>query len=511
MEVIHIAKRICDRKDLNEYGEKIYEPLYQIHHSKDKAEYEKHSKILWEILKLENEFKYIKIKALMVKVIKDGVFVVIPKKDSNSNRNNAIYQDIAFIMFDLLSRKFYNKECFGVKNIGSYEMRYSLYIEANSYTRECFAKSASVKHKWPERITATIANFLSKQEDVANYLQKAMCEYTRVDNNGIRKFIRRNPCLTAKNFPSLIQKDFSECSKRQQPAGVSGALVIYENCVTKHYTLSPASAEQFEGIVQERKDGQNGELYPPDGLMETPPALDEPVESQHLYYTQKDTEKLSFAKSNNKLLDVEHYKKKIKLACNILRKLQPICVALSVILSSLNTYDQALSRLNQIIIAMNNNVYNEENPDFTVKTEVRTGWGKDTVLSIGDKVEFQINYKNTSDATQTDVAINDILPSNLRYINGTTKVYNSTYPKGFLVDSNEVVGEGIRIGTYDPGANALIRFQAEVVNDNFTCGKFVLHNWGRATVNKNNKVVQDSAAVNVQLATCPDPENDIEV
>ena len=154
---------------------------------------------------------------------------------------------------------------------------------------------------------------------------------------------------------------------------------------------------------------------------------------------------------------------------------------------------------------------------FTVETSVRKvgdtdkTWKKEVDAKIGDKVEFQINYKNTSDATQTDVAINDILPSNLRYINGTTKVYNSTYPKGFLVDSNEVVGEGIRIGTYDPGANALIRFQAEVVNDNFTCGKFVLHNWGRATVNKNNKVVQDSAAVNVQLATCPDlavePEN----
>ena len=152
---------------------------------------------------------------------------------------------------------------------------------------------------------------------------------------------------------------------------------------------------------------------------------------------------------------------------------------------------------------------------FTVQTSVRLvgdadkSWKKEVDAKIGDKVDFLINYTNTSDVWQNNVIARDILPANLKYVAGSTFIKNGAHPDGATINEDDLVGTGIYIGSYAPNANALIRFTAEVVNDNFTCGKFVLHNWGRATV--GNKLVQDSAAVNVELSDCPDsvvePEN----
>ncbi len=148
--------------------------------------------------------------------------------------------------------------------------------------------------------------------------------------------------------------------------------------------------------------------------------------------------------------------------------------------------------------------------DYSVNTTVRLAndadktWKKEVDAKIGDKVEFQIEYKNTSKIKHEDVVIRDILPSNLKFVGGTT-LYNTNHPKGMTMDNPEhVVGTGLFIGSYNAGANAFVRFTAEVVNDNFTCGDFVLHNWGRASV--AGRLVQDSAAVKVALASCPDPE-----
>ncbi len=165
------------------------------------------------------------------------------------------------------------------------------------------------------------------------------------------------------------------------------------------------------------------------------------------------------------------------------------------------------------------NVQNTKKADdevlFTVETYVRLvgdadkTWKKEVDAKEGDKVEFQINYTNTGKTTQRNVIIDDDLPTNLKYVEGTTKLYDGLYPTGTILTNNSITGDGIIIGDYTAGSNALIRFQAEVVDEDFTCGKFILHNWGRATVGQT--VIQDSAAVNVELPDCPDlavePEN----
>ena len=141
--------------------------------------------------------------------------------------------------------------------------------------------------------------------------------------------------------------------------------------------------------------------------------------------------------------------------------------------------------------------------DYSVNTTVRLAndadktWKKEVDAKIGDKVEFQIEYKNTSSIWQNDVVIRDILPSNLRYVPGSTRIANSAHPTGAVVQEDDLVEDGIFVGNYNPDANVLVRFTTEVVNDTFTYGKFILHNWGRVSV--TGRLVQDSAAVIVEV------------
>ena len=122
---------------------------------------------------------------------------------------------------------------------------------------------------------------------------------------------------------------------------------------------------------------------------------------------------------------------------------------------------------------------------------------KDTVeAKVGDKVEFQIEYKNTSDKTQMGVSIRDVLPSNLRYISGSAKLYNANHPSGATFTHDYLVNQGVNIGGYTAGSNAIIRFQVEVVDDNLACGSNTMVNWGRAGV--GTKTIQDYAQVIVK-------------
>lgn len=154
--------------------------------------------------------------------------------------------------------------------------------------------------------------------------------------------------------------------------------------------------------------------------------------------------------------------------------------------------------------------------DFTVEKKVRIlgdtdkTWKESVDAKIGDKVEFQIQYKNTSNYTQKDVSMMDVLPSNLRYVDGSAKLYNVLYPNGATFTEGTLVTTGVKIGSYTAGSNAFIRFTAEVVNDSLACGANTLYNWGQATVGKT--MIQDDAQVKVNRVcdVTPDPDPDPE-
>lgn len=140
---------------------------------------------------------------------------------------------------------------------------------------------------------------------------------------------------------------------------------------------------------------------------------------------------------------------------------------------------------------------------FTTETYVRLAdsedrtWKESVDAKIGDKVEFRIGYKNTSDKQQNDVAIKDILPSNLKYVDGTTVLKNSSHPNGAIAEHDYLVKNGTKIGSYGPGANAYVYFDAEVVDEDLEQGLNTLTNWAQAGVGE--VTIQDYADVIVNI------------
>ena len=145
--------------------------------------------------------------------------------------------------------------------------------------------------------------------------------------------------------------------------------------------------------------------------------------------------------------------------------------------------------------------------DFTVETKVRVADNKDKTwyssvdAKIGDKVEFRIGYKNTSDKQQDGVTIKDILPFNLKYVDGTTVLKNSTHPNGATAAHDYLVKEGTKIGSYGPGANAYVYFTAEVVDEQLSYGSNMLVN--NALVGVGDTTLQEYARVIVKKGIDP--------
>lgn len=113
-------------------------------------------------------------------------------------------------------------------------------------------------------------------------------------------------------------------------------------------------------------------------------------------------------------------------------------------------------------------------------------------VKIGDELEYQIAYKNTSTVDQHNVMIIDALPANIEYIPGTTKLWNANVD-GATNREDTIMTTGVNIGTYGPGANAYVRFRAKVVDENLACGSNTLNNWAKGST--EGIALQDFASV----------------
>lgn len=153
-------------------------------------------------------------------------------------------------------------------------------------------------------------------------------------------------------------------------------------------------------------------------------------------------------------------------------------------------------------------VYEQSSVDYTFAKQVRLvgekEWHESVDAKIGDKVEFQLTYKNTSDATQTGVVVRDVLPTNLSYVKGTTKVYNAVYKDG-LVYEDTIGTTGVNLGSYTAGSNAIVRFTAEVADTSMNCGANTMTNWAQVFIGDiSNKKDDASVSVN-KFCTEPKP------
>ncbi len=130
---------------------------------------------------------------------------------------------------------------------------------------------------------------------------------------------------------------------------------------------------------------------------------------------------------------------------------------------------------------------------------------KDSVdANVGDTVEYQIYYKNTTGEHVDNVMVKDILPNNMEYVAGSTKIYNSTNPNGIKNNDDTITTTGVNIGGYDANGEAYVRFRAKVVDKSMVCGTNKLVNWGQVGVGKTT--LQDNAFVMVKKTEgCSNP------
>lgn len=140
-----------------------------------------------------------------------------------------------------------------------------------------------------------------------------------------------------------------------------------------------------------------------------------------------------------------------------------------------------------------------DQPNFTVDKKVRLSgtkqWQESVTAKPGDKVDFQIEYKNTGTTWQNNVVVRDTLPGGLAYVKGSTMFANASQPQGKAA-TDELTIKGLNIGNYAAGANGFVKFSATVVSeDKLQCGANTLTNIGRVETNNGSK--QDTAVVTV--------------
>ena len=142
------------------------------------------------------------------------------------------------------------------------------------------------------------------------------------------------------------------------------------------------------------------------------------------------------------------------------------------------------------------------------KTNSEKSWVETANAKSGDTVQFQIHAKNTGSAGIQNLVIRDILPKGLNYVAGSTKLYNTSNPKGLKVSDNVIQNSGINIGSYQPNGDAYIRFNATVSAENSlpVCGENTLTNIAQAS---DQKIVKnDTASVKV-TKKCETPKNPV--
>lgn len=142
------------------------------------------------------------------------------------------------------------------------------------------------------------------------------------------------------------------------------------------------------------------------------------------------------------------------------------------------------------------------NKSFKVEKTVRNVTNGEKTFSdtvdakVGDIVEYQIYFQNVSGQIMKDVVVRDLLPNNMEYIDGSTKLYNANHEKGIVNTDDTIPTVGINIGSYENEGDAYIRFRAVVVDKSMVCGTNKLVNWGQVGVGKTT--IQDNAFVMVK-------------
>lgn len=137
--------------------------------------------------------------------------------------------------------------------------------------------------------------------------------------------------------------------------------------------------------------------------------------------------------------------------------------------------------------------------DSSVRYSNRIGktWENTVDVNVGDKVDIQLQYQNTSDAVQKGVAMRVVLPDGLRYVEGSGQLINSSHPEGAPLEGSYIVTDGIAIGNYEPNASAQIILTVEATDDGLSDTLVSLAQVGIESLEGQNGafIMQDSVQI----------------
>lgn len=147
-----------------------------------------------------------------------------------------------------------------------------------------------------------------------------------------------------------------------------------------------------------------------------------------------------------------------------------------------------------------------DNPDFTMSKYVskhgENKWVDNYQAQAGETVDYLINYKNTGDVQQDNVAMKDTLPQGMTYVAGSSVLGNALNPSGIKTNDG-VTTTGLDIGSYKPGGNAWFIFSAKApAEKDLACGTNTLKNVARVTASGYYK--EDDANVTVPKECKPE-------
>ncbi|MDB5177086.1 MAG: exported protein of unknown function [Candidatus Saccharibacteria bacterium] len=126
--------------------------------------------------------------------------------------------------------------------------------------------------------------------------------------------------------------------------------------------------------------------------------------------------------------------------------------------------------------------------NFEVNKQVRkdgsgTPFAESVTVNPGDTVNYRIEVKDSGNSQINNVNLKDQLPTGQTFIPGTVKIQNAKNPGGaFVANGDNIMKDGINIGSYTAGSNALVIFNAKVAdNDQLAaCGKNIMVNTASA-------------------------------
>ena len=154
----------------------------------------------------------------------------------------------------------------------------------------------------------------------------------------------------------------------------------------------------------------------------------------------------------------------------------------------------------------------EAKPDLEIQKEVKirgssAAYSEQVNAKAGDTVRYRIHVKNIGNAVVNNLVVRDILPAGLTYVKGSTQLVNNLHQDGITLSDN-IVKNGINIGSYAAGADAYIYFNATVdqaVGEK--CEKSTLHNNAQTYATEVPTPKEDGADVLVDGKVCNEDPN----